>query len=130
MQWTICIQKVFARLISSKAKINIFGKSFLHFPIPFSEPPRSIQKNFKNVDFSQFEANSMQLPYNSSEKLNMICTSEKLQDLPYFWNTKTHVVILFFFISCCFILLPYECPGLCWHRPGHSLWERIKISMK
>ena len=25
-----------------------------------------------------------------------------------------------FFISCNFIFLPYECPGLCRHRPGHS----------
>ena len=22
---------------------------------------------------------------------------------------------------------PYECPGLCRHRPGHSLGEKIKL---
>ena len=26
-----------------------------------------------------------------------------------------------FFISCYFLLYPNKCPGLCWHRPGHSL---------
>ena len=51
--------------------------------------------------------------------------SERLQNLPYFWNTKTHVVFSFF-ISCYFIFPPNECPGLCWHRPGHSLGEKIK----
>ena len=33
----------------------------------------------------------------------MICSSETLQNLPYFWNTKTHADFLFF-NSCCFIL--------------------------
>ena len=45
------------------------------------------------------------------------CSSETLQNLLYFLYKKTHVV---FFISCNFIFLPYECPGLCRHRPGHS----------
>ena len=31
-----------------------------------------------------------------------------------------------FFISCYFICLPNECPGLCRHRPGHSLVKKIK----
>ena len=31
-----------------------------------------------------------------------------------------------FFISCNFIFLPYECPGLCRRRPGHSLGKNIK----
>ena len=34
---------------------------------------------------------------------------------------KTYVVFFFFhFVQ----LLPYECPGLCRHRPGHSLGEK------
>ena len=32
-----------------------------------------------------------------------------------------------FFISCYFIFLPNECPGLCRHRPGHSLVKKIKL---
>ena len=32
----------------------------------------------------------------------------------------------FFFISCYFIFFPNERPGLCRHRPGHSLGEKIK----
>ena len=46
--------------------------------------------------------------------------SKTLQNLPYFWNTKTHVVFFVFH----FVLLyffPNECPGLCQHRPGHPL---------
>ena len=31
-----------------------------------------------------------------------------------------------FFISCYFTFLPNECPGLCQHRPGHSLGKNIK----
>ena len=29
-----------------------------------------------------------------------------------------------FFISCYFIFSPNECPGLCLHRPGHSLRQK------
>ena len=32
-----------------------------------------------------------------------------------------------FFILCKFIFLRNECPGLCWHRPGHSLGKNIKL---
>ncbi len=31
--------------------------------------------------------------------------SESLQNFPYFWNTKTHIIV-FFFISCYFIYFP------------------------
>ena len=36
----------------------------------------------------------------------MKCSSETLQNLPYFWNMKTHVD---FFILCYFIFSPNEC---------------------
>ena len=32
----------------------------------------------------------------------------------------------FFFILCYFIFFPNECPGLCRHRPRHSLGKIIK----
>ena len=32
---------------------------------------------------------------------------------------NTHVIFMFL-ISCNLIFLPYECVGLCGHRPGHS----------
>ena len=41
------------------------------------------------------------------------CSSKRLQNLLYFMYKKTHVVFSFFLSSCNFILLPYECPGLC-----------------
>ena len=47
------------------------------------------------------------------------CSSETLQKLLYFMYEKT-LVVFTFFISCNFIFLPYECPSLCGHRPGHS----------
>ena len=31
-----------------------------------------------------------------------------------------------FFVSCYFCFFPNECPGLCSHRPGHSLGGKIK----
>ena len=54
------------------------------------------------------------------------CFSKMLQNLLYFMYKKTHV-IFFIFISCNFIFLPYKCPGLCRHRPGHSLGKNIKL---
>ena len=50
----------------------------------------------------------------------MKCSSEMLQNLPYFWNTKTHIQFFFIFH---FVLL-YFFPGLCQHRPGHSLGKK------
>ena len=41
------------------------------------------------------------------------CSRKTLQNLLYFMYKKTHVVFFSFFISCNFIFLPYECPGLC-----------------
>ena len=50
---------------------------------------------------------------------SMKCSSKTLQNLLYFMYKKTHVLFSFF-ILCNFIFLPYEYPGLCRHRPGHS----------
>ena len=41
-----------------------------------------------------------------------------IQNLPYFWNTKTHVVFFVFHFVLLYFFLN-ECPGLCRHRPGH-----------
>jgi len=64
----------------------------------------------------------------SSEKRGlclMKCSSEMLQNLPYFWNMKTHVHSFFYSIFS-----PNECPGPCRrHRPGHFK-EKKYSSMK
>ena len=39
-------------------------------------------------------------------------------NLPYLWKKKTHVVFFVFHLEQLWVL-PYECPGLCRHRPGH-----------
>ena len=36
-----------------------------------------------------------------------------------FIEKKTHIVFFIFHFEH-FWVFPYECPGLCWHRPGHS----------
>ena len=47
------------------------------------------------------------------------CSSETLQNLLYSMYKKSHVVFfVFHFVQLYFF--PYECPGLCRHRPGHS----------
>ena len=47
------------------------------------------------------------------------CSSKTLQNLLYFMYKSTHVFFfVFHFVQLYF--LPYECPGLCRHRPGHS----------
>ena len=40
--------------------------------------------------------------------------SKMLQNLPYFWNMKTHVVYSFLILCCLFF------PCLCWHNLSHS----------
>ena len=49
--------------------------------------------------------------------LKMNCLRKMLQNLQYFWNTKTHVVF-FVFHFVLFYFFPNECPGLC--RQQHS----------
>ena len=46
--------------------------------------------------------------------LKMNCLRKMLQNLQYFWNMKTHEVFSFF-ISCYFLFLSNECPGLYRH---------------
>ena len=33
-----------------------------------------------------------------------------------------------FFISCYFLFSPNKCPGVCRHRPGHSLGKKNKVA--
>ena len=53
------------------------------------------------------------------------CPAKTLH-LLYFYNKKTHIdFFVFHFKQLSFF--PYECPGLCRHRPGHSLVKKIKL---
>ena len=68
----------------------------------------------------------------SSEKTGLRSTvwpRETLQNLLCLCKKKTTVVFSFF-ISSKFEFYLYECPGLCWHRPGHSLRQNSKLEMK
>ena len=58
----------------------------------------------------------------------MKLSSETLQNLPYFWNMKPHVVFFSFFISGYFIVFPNECPGLCQQRPGAFIKEKYRVA--
>jgi hypothetical protein len=65
----------------------------------------------------------------SSEKRGLCstqCPRETLQNLLYFMYKKTHAAF-FVPISCNFIFLPNECPGLCQYTQGHSLGNNIKL---
>ena len=42
-----------------------------------------------------------------------------LQNLLCLWKKKTHVVFFIFHLEQ-LSFFPYECPGLCRHRPGHK----------
>ena len=62
----------------------------------------------------------------------MRCSSETLQNLPYFRNTKTDVVVFFLFALLFFSPneCPGLCPGLCQHRLGHSLRKKNLVAYK
>ena len=63
------------------------------------------------------------LVLHSSEKRGLrstFCPRETLQNLLYFMHKKTHVVFFVFHFVQLWVF-PYECPGLCRHRPWHSL---------
>ena len=57
----------------------------------------------------------------------MKCSSEMLQNFPYFWNTKTHVDFFHFpFRATLFFPLMNALVYVkCQHRPGHSLGEKV-----
>ena len=51
----------------------------------------------------------------------MKCSSEMIQNLPQFWNMKTHVVSFIFYFVIYFIYFsPNKCPCICWHRLRYS----------
>ena len=56
----------------------------------------------------------------------MQLSSKTLQNLPYFWNTKTHVLFFVFHFVLLYVF-PNECPGVRRHRAGHSLGEKQSI---
>ena len=60
---------------------------------------------------------SVYLKYDNTSEIRglclMKCSSKCFKNCPI-WFFQ-------FFISCCFIFTFFECPGLCWHGPGHSL---------
>ena len=57
----------------------------------------------------------------------MKCSRKMLQNLSYLIYIKNLKLLFPFFISCYFISIPNECPGLCWHRLGHSLGKNLKL---
>ena len=44
-----------------------------------------------------------------------------------FYIYENPKLLFLFFISCNFMFLPNECPGLCRHRPGHLLGKNLKL---
>ena len=66
----------------------------------------------------------------SSEKRGvclMKSSSEMLQNLPYFIYTKTQSCFFHFSFHATLFFSLMNAPGLCRHRPGHSLGEKIKL---
>ena len=48
----------------------------------------------------------------------------KASKFAIFYMCKNPKLLFPFFILCYFIFSPNECPGLCQHRPGHSLGKK------
>ena len=71
----------------------------------------------------------------NSANAKLLPISEFVLNEQFQWNASKFAIfyihenpkLLFpFFISPYFIFFPNECPGLCRHRPGHSLGKKIK----
>ena len=92
-----------------------------------------ICKLFANKNYLQINLPSTYIGTHSSEIRGlclMKCSSEMLQNLPYLWNTKTHVDFFFVFH---FVLLffPNECPmSTTQHRQGRWLGEKCSPKWK
>ena len=70
------------------------------------------------------------LSFHSSE-IGGLCLmkwpSKILQNLPYFYRKKPHTIFSDFHFKQVYFF-PNEFPGLCWHRPGHSLGEKNLVA--
>ena len=53
-------------------------------------------------------------------------TRQNASKFAIFYIYENPKLLFPFFNSCYVIFLPNECPGLCQHRPGHSLGKKIK----
>ena len=100
--FTICI-------INCLFTFLFFRKSFF---IRFHRRPWSPKANFQcNNSLRRWR-----VCLHSSEILGLCLMkwpSKMLQNLPHFWNMKTHVVFSF-----CGSFFPNKCPGLCWLYQG------------
>ena len=57
-----------------------------------------------------------------------VCAHEKFQRNAFIFYIYENPKLLFLFlISCYYVFLQNECPGLCRHRQGHSLGKNIKL---
>ena len=112
---------------------DIFFSSRLSLIISFEELIAGNKNSNRHKISSINIANPYQFPYyipTHTSKINGLCSSlnskKMLQNLLCFYNKKTYVVFFVFHfeqLSFC----PNECPGLCRHRPGHSLVKKIKL---
>ena len=63
---------------------------------------------------------------NSGCVIKLIAAQRNASKFAIFYIFENPKLLFPFFISCYFIFPPNKCPGLCRHRPEHSLWEKIK----
>ena len=93
---------------SQRAKVfsAVVENYILSWFLPWKYSPISLKSFWIKVDQTQPD------PVHSSE-IRGLCLmewpSETLQNLQYFWNTKTHIVFLLLYF-----LFPNECLGLCY----------------
>ena len=132
--WTTQLAKIREKmqLFASKTKIDVFFKK----KIPWSSSYDGAcmgKKEFHKTLILSFEV-IVQPPIltcHSSEIEGlclMKCSRETLQNLTYFWNTKTHIVYFVFHFTLLYFS-PNECTDLCQHIPGHSFIREKKSSI-
>ena len=100
------------------ASLQLLFRYYCHdFPSP------SPTKHEPSVFFSYLHNSALSLFRNELIK----CSSKMLENLSYFCNSK---LLFLFFISCCFISLPIECPILSRPGPDQGMQGIHKVTQK
>ena len=124
-QWVFCwvlnlFRQFGGQIDSHLCSVKIYVKTV--------QTTSSIYREKNEVGTQYKKSNGRQLVsgplFRNKEVIAQLNPLEKCFKICYILCIRKPMYFFSFFISCYFIFSPNECPGLCRHRPGHSLGEK------